>query len=334
MTKSSDFDVLCVGNAIVDVIAPADEAFVEWAGVPLGGMTLIDEARAHEIYDAMAPGREVSGGSAANTSAALASLGGTGAFIGKVRDDALGEIFRHDLRAAGIAFDTTPASEGPATGRCLVHVTPDGQRSMTTFLGAAGGVTPDDIDPALVARAAILYFEGYLFEQESPRAAFMKACDTARAVGVRAALTLSDSGVVERNHTELLSFIGERIDILFANEAEIIALTEAADFDAALSKARGLAQTLVLTRSEKGSVIVEGDTDPVVVLAKAPETLLDTTGAGDAYAAGYLFGAAQGMDAGKAGALGSLAATEVISHYGARPETRLSTLAREDGLLA
>jgi len=330
---SMDIDVVGVGNAIVDVLAQADDAFLAAQGVAKGGMMLIDEDQAWRIYDAMAAGVEISGGSAANTIACLASLGGRGGFIGKVAVDALGETFRNDLRALGVIFDTPPLEGGPGTGRCLVNVTPDAQRSMSTFLGAAGFVAPGDIDEALVQSAAIIYFEGYLFEQPVAREAFVKACAIARAAGKKTALTLSDAGCVDRQHDAFVDFIGANVDIVLANDDEAATLFESDDMATITEKARALCPLTAVTRSEKGSVLIPRDGDIVEVPAVTPEKLIDTTGAGDAYAAGFLFGLARGRDLAGAGALGSLAAAEVISHFGARPEKNLADLAKAAGLL-
>ncbi|MGE0409042.1 MAG: adenosine kinase [Amphiplicatus sp.] len=326
-------DVIGVGNAIVDVLAEADDAFLAAHGVPKGGMILIDEPRARAIYDAMRPGVEISGGSAANTIACLASLGGRGGFIGKVANDALGEIFRHDLTALGVAFETAPLTEGPGTGRCLINVTPDAQRSMTTYLGAAGLVSPDDVDPALVTDGRITFFEGYLFEQPTARAAFVKACGVAKKAGRKTALTLSDSSCVDRRHDAFIEFIGPHVDILLANEREAETLFETNDFGEIAKKARALCPLTIVTRSEKGSILIPREREIVSIPIVKPERLVDTTGAGDAYAAGLLFGLARDFDLARAGALGALAAAEVIGHFGARPEKNLASLAREAGLL-
>ncbi len=328
----AQFDVLAVGNAIVDVLAHSTDAFLEEHEIAKGGMILIDEARADALYDAMGPGVEISGGSAANSVAALASLGGRGAFTGKVFNDQLGEIYRHDLRSLGVVFDTPAATAGPGTGRCLIHVTPDAQRSMTTFLGAAGGVSVSDIDEAAVRAAAIVFFEGYLFEQPTPREAFHKACEIARAAGRRTALTLSDSGCVERQHAAFVEFIGANVDILFANENEAYALAETTDLEKAIARLNELAPFVAVTMSEKGSILSTNG-ERATVEARKPEQLVDTTGAGDAYAAGVLFGLSRNLPLATCGALGSLAAAEVISHFGARPETSLRVLAAEAGLL-
>jgi sugar/nucleoside kinase (ribokinase family) len=326
-------DVIGVGNAIVDVLAEADDAFLARHDIPKGGMLLIDEARAKLIYDGMGPGREISGGSAANSIACIASLGGRGGFIGKVSADALGDIFRHDLRSMGVKFDTRPLPGAPGTGRCLINVTSDAQRSMTTFLGAAGHVSTDDIDADFVASASILFFEGYLFEQTEPRKAFVKACAAAKKAGRRAALTLSDASVVERQYDALIDFIGAHIDVLLANDREAAALFGSDDLDIIARKARDLAPLTAVTLSEKGSLLIPRDGAPVRVAAVKPDRLIDTTGAGDAYAAGLLLGLAKGFDLARAGALGSLAAAEVISHFGARPEQSLRALAAQKGLL-
>lgn len=332
MNKNA-LDVIGVGNAIVDVLAEADDAFLAVHGIPKGGMILIDETRAREIYGAMRPGREVSGGSAANSIACLASLGGRGGFVGKVADDALGEIFRHDLTALGVEFATAPLAAGPETGRCLINVTEDAQRSMSTFLGAAALVSPDDIDEEMVKRAAVTFFEGYLFEQPVARAAFIKACRAAKAAGRRTAITLSDSSCVDRQHEHFIEFIGSHVDVLLANEREAETLFEASDLSVIAGKARALCPLTAVTLSEKGSILIPRDGDIVRVDSVTPSRLIDTTGAGDAYAAGLLFGLARGFDLKRAGSLGSLAASEVISHFGARPEQSLKALAARAGLL-
>jgi len=328
-----ELDVIGVGNAIVDVLAKAEDAFLDTHDIPKGGMILIDEDRASAIYGAMAAGVEISGGSAANSIACLASLGGKAGFVGKVANDALGEIFRHDLKAMGVEFETGALQEGPATGRCLINVTPDAQRSMTTYLGAAGLVSPDDIDPEQIARAAITFFEGYLFEQPVAREAFIKACAAADAAGRRTALTLSDAGCVERQFDALNDFISQHVDILLANEQEAQALFQTQDLSAIAEKARKMAPLTAVTRSEKGSILIPREGDAIEVSAVPPERLEDTTGAGDAYAAGLLFGLARDYDLARAGAIGSLAASEVISHFGARPAESLKDLAHGRGLL-
>ncbi|MAW81496.1 MAG: adenosine kinase [Parvularcula sp.] len=326
-------DVIGVGNAIVDVLAKADDAFLATHSIPKGGMILIDEDQAKTIYGDMAAGVEISGGSAANSIACIASLGGKGGFVGKVSGDALGDIFRHDLRSLGVEFDTKPLEDGPGTGRCLVNVTPDAQRSMTTFLGAAGFVSPDDIDDSQIARAEITFFEGYLFEQPVARQAFIRACAIAKREGKRAALTLSDASCVDRQFDELQQFIPQHVDILLANDREAETLFQSDDLDEIADKARKMCPLTAVTLSEKGSMLIPRDGDVVKVDAVKPEKLVDTTGAGDAYAAGLLYGLARGFELESAGALGSLAASEVISHFGARPEQSLKALASKAGLL-
>lgn len=318
------FDVLGIGNAIVDVLAPADEAFLDRAGLVKGSMTLIDDAQADSLYSQMAAGVEASGGSAANTMAGLAGLGGSAAFIGRVRDDSLGKVFSHDIRAVGVTFDTPVATTGPATARCLVMVTADAQRTMATYLGACVGLGPDDVDPALVAEAKITYLEGYLWDPADGKAAFRKAIQAAHDAGRRVALSLSDAFCVHRWRAEFLDLVTNgAVDILFANESEIAALFETSDFDAALQATRGLGITAALTRSEKGSVILGGD-EVHVIDAVTPEKLVDSTGAGDLYAAGFLHGLTRNLGLARAGRLGSLCAAEVLAHYGPRPQVNLA----------
>lgn len=331
--SDQSLDVIGFGNAIVDVLAKCEDAFLDQFAIPKGGMILIDEDKAKQIYDQMAPGVEVSGGSNANAIACIASLGGRGGFVGKVADDALGDIFRHDLRAMGVEYDTAALTDGPATGRCLVNVTPDAQRSMATFLGAAGFVADGDVDEAQIARGEISFFEGYLFEQPDARNAFERACILARKHGKRTALTLSDAGCVERQFEKLTDFIENHIDVLLCNEGEAAALFKTVDLDDVPDKARALAPLTAITRSEKGSVLIPRDGDVVSVAAHTPDGLEDTTGAGDAYAGGLLLGLARGFTLERAGALGSLAAAEVISHFGARPAQSLKALGEAAELL-
>lgn len=326
------FDVCGVGNALVDVIAPANDAFLIEHGISKGGMTLIfDEPAVETLYAKMAPGQETSGGSAANTLAGIASLGGRAAYIGKVSDDQLGGVFRHDLNAGGVSYDTKPRTGGPSTGRCLINVTPDGQRSMSTFLGCSPLLTADDLDEAKIASAGIVFLEGYLFDAPEAKAAFVKASEIAHAAGRKVALTLSDLFCVDRHKEAFRDLVAHHIDILFANEAEILALYDAPDFDIALTAARKDCEFVALTRSELGSVLARGE-EVVSVPADAIDKVVDTTGAGDLYAAGVLFGAATGRDLKTCGLLGSLAAGEIISHYGARPEANLAQLVAARGL--
>jgi sugar/nucleoside kinase (ribokinase family) len=319
-------DVLGVGNAIVDILSETDDAFLAAHGMAKGAMTLIDEAQAHTIYAAMGAGIEASGGSAANTIAGVASFGGKAAFIGRVRDDEFGRIFAHDLHSLGVAYDTAATTSGPATARCLVLVTPDAQRTMNTHLGACVELTEDDIDPALVAASRVTYLEGYLFDPPRAKDAFRKAARIAREAGRKVALTLSDSFCVNRYHDEFLELIAAHIDILFANEAELAALYPDTPFAEAAAMLAGQVELAAITRSERGSVLVSG-AERVEIPAEPIERLVDTTGAGDLYAAGVLYGLTKGKPLAECGRLGSIAAAEVISHYGARPETALAKLA-------
>ncbi len=325
------YDVAAIGNAIVDVIAPATDAFLTSEDLAKGAMTLIDEARAERLYAKMAAGVEASGGSAANTIAGVASLGGRAAFIGKVADDQLGKVFAHDMRAIGAGFDTPPLKGGPATARSLINVTPEGQRTMATFLGASNSLTADDVDVKLIECSKIIYLEGYLFDPPEARAAFAKAAALARSNGRLLAFTLSDPFVVDRHRAALLEFIETQVDVLFANHSEVTSLFETDDFDVALAAVRDLPLIGAVTRSEKGSVIV-GNGEIHMIDAFPVEKVIDTTGAGDQYAAGFLLGLAQDRDLGDCGRLGALAAGEVITHYGPRPQVSLKDLAAANGL--
>jgi sugar/nucleoside kinase (ribokinase family) len=322
----AEIDVVGIGNALVDVLSHASEEFVHRQELVKGTMHLIDEPRAHQLYDAMGPGVEMSGGSAANTVVGVASFGGRAHYVGKVRNDQLGEIFAHDLRAIGVGYSTAFATSGPPTGRCLILITPDAQRTMGTFLGASNNLTPADVDPGLIARGQILYLEGYLFDPPAAQEAFRVAATAAHAAGRKVALTLSDTFCVDRHRAPFLDLVEHHVDVLFANEAEIIALYQVADFDAALARVRRHCEIAALTRSAAGSVVVAGD-EVHRVKAHSIESLVDTTGAGDLYAAGFLFGLSRGLDPATCGDLGSLAAAEVISHVGARPATPLAQLA-------
>jgi sugar/nucleoside kinase (ribokinase family) len=327
------YDVLGIGNAIVDVIARADDDFLIAQKMQKGGMALIDEARAQAIYDAMGPATEISGGSAANTIAGVASYGARAAFVGKVKDDELGRAFAHDIRAAKVAFDTAPASDGPSTARCYIMVTPDGERTMNTYLGAAQDLHPNDIDPNTIASAAITYLEGYLWDPPHAKEAFRKAAKAAHDAKRTVALTLSDSFCVDRYRGEFLKLLRDKtVDLIFANEAELKSLYETADFDTAIAALRQDARLAVVTRSEKGCVVIEGNGVKAVPAASV-DKVVDTTGAGDLFAAGFLVGLARGADHVTAAKLGALAAAEVIQHLGARPERSLKELAQENGLL-
>lgn len=327
------FDVLGLGNAIVDVIAQAEDDFLARENLNKGSMTLIDEARTLSLYEAMGPSTIISGGSAANTIVGLASFGLRAAFIGKVKADETGHAFTHDIRSIGVTFDTPAATEGPATARCLVLVTPDGERTMNTFLGACQNLTPDDVDEDKVRASQIVYLEGYLWDPPAAKEAFTKAAAIAHAAGRQVALTLSDSFCVDRYRDEFLGLIRQRhVDILFANQHELRALYQTADFDTALAALRNEDIVGVVTRSEHGSITVTRE-ETHAVPAFPIEKLVDTTGAGDLFAAGFLSGLSRGADFVTCGRLGALAAAEVIQHYGARPETRLADLAAQNGLV-
>jgi len=325
---AAKFDVVGIGNAIVDVIAQADDAFLSKNSLNKGTMTLIDAERADELYGRMGPGKEVSGGSCGNTMAGIAALGGKAAYIGKVRDDQLGQVFRHDIRASGVAFDSAPATDGPPTARCLILVTPDAQRTMNTFLGACVNLGPEDVPEALIASASITYMEGYLWDRPKAKEAFVRAAKLAHGAKRRVSLTLSDPFCVDRHRDSFLALVKDHIDILFANEAEIASLYQVNDFDQAVKQVRQECDIAVLTRGADGSVIVKGGemhTVPAAPVAK----VIDTTGAGDLYAAGFLQALTAGHDLKRCGQVASLAAAEAISHYGARPETDLKKLVKE-----
>lgn len=324
-SPSAPIDVLGLGNAIVDVLAYAEEALVAELGLVKGAMTLVDEERVEFLYRRMGPAREVSGGSCANTMAALAALGGSPAFIGRVKADQLGQVFAHDIRAAGVAFRSRPSNHGPATARCLIFVTPDAQRTMQTYLGACIELGPEDVEEELVAAAEITYLEGYLWDRPEAKAACRTAASIAHAHGRQIALTLSDPFCVGRWREEFRALVEQEVDILFANEAEITALYEASTFDEALQQVRRHVRFAALTRGAKGSVVVRGD--EVHVIDAAPVTrLVDTTGAGDLYAAGFLRGLGMGLDLAACGRLGSLCAARIIEQFGARAEQPLRPL--------
>ncbi|CAH0498564.1 adenosine kinase [Novosphingobium sp. CECT 9465] len=320
------YDVIAIGNAIVDVMAPCDDAEIATLGLAKGGMTLVDTDRARELYDAMGPAREISGGSAANTLAGLAALGAKCAFIGQVADDQLGEVFAHDIRAGGIAFDTAARTDEPPTARCLIFVTPDGQRTMNTFLGASQFLPAEALDDATIAAASVLYLEGYLWDPEEPRKAMRRAIAAARGAGRKVAFTLSDPFVISRHGDDFRALIeAGQIDILFANEHELAALTGIDDFDAGLAHLSAKVPTVVVTRSEKGAHAMSGG-EHAHVPAEPIARVIDTTGAGDLFAAGFLFGYVRGKPLAASLTLGAICAAEVISHYGARPEADLQAL--------
>ncbi len=319
------FDVVGLGNAIVDVLSRTEEADLAALGLRKGAMTLIDHDRANALYERMGPGIEVSGGSAANTLVGLASLGSAGAYMGKVRNDTLGEVFCHDIRAAGVAYRARPADAGPQTARCLIFVTPDAQRTMQTFLGISTEFGPDDVDAELVRAARITYLEGYLFDKEPAKEAFVKAAEIARAAGRRVALSLSDAFCVERHRAAFRHLVAGHVDILFANASEIAALYEVADFDVGCRLVGRDCAIAAVTRGADGSAIIaEG---AITHVAAAPAArVVDTTGAGDLYAAGVLYGLARGFEPEECGRIGAVAAAEIIGHYGARPEAALADL--------
>lgn len=323
------YDVAAIGNAIVDVISPCDDAFLAAEGLAKGGMMLIDQPTATSLHSRMAEGVQASGGSAANTIAGLASFGGKGAFIGKIANDPTGDVFARDMNGIA-AFSGGRLADGTASGRCLINVTPDGQRTMSTFLGAAALFDDADIDPAVIEAAAIVYLEGYLFDPEPARRAFAKAAALAHGAGRTIALTLSDAFVVDRHRAALLGFIETQVDLLFANETELCSLF-GTDFDSALKHIQPLAKMAAITCGAQGSRIVTADA--VHEVAAFPvDKVVDTTGAGDQYAAGFCFGLSHGLALPVCGQLGSLAAAEVISHYGPRPNGSLEALAKKAGL--
>jgi sugar/nucleoside kinase (ribokinase family) len=326
------FDVLCIGNAIVDVIARVEDDFVSRHGLVKGSMNLIDEARAEQLYGDMGQAIEVSGGSAGNTAAGVASLGGRAAYFGKVKADQLGSIFRHDMRAQGVAFDTPPATDGPATARSFILVTPDSERTMNTYLGACTNFTVADVDKKVVEAAQVTYMEGYLWDRPEAKDAFKLAAKIARAADRRTSITLSDSFCVERHRDSFLDLIRNDIDIVFANETEIKSLYRTEDFSAAVKAVAADCPIAVVTRSEKGCVVVKGN-DVFESPAHPVNTVVDVTGAGDLFASGFLHGFTNGKTLYESARLGSMAAAEVISHIGARPEVRLRAHAETLGLL-
>lgn len=325
----SEYDLVGIGNAMVDVLATVDDAFLEEQTLDKGAMTLVDTDRASEIYAKMPPAQEVSGGSCGNTMAGLASLGGKGVFIGKVRDDQLGDVFRRDMQSIGVDFFTPATTEGPQTGSCLVLITPDAQRTMCTNLGAASNLMPKDIDKDIIQAAKVVYMEGYLFDPPDAQGAFVDAADLAHDAGRKVSITLSDPFCVDRHRHAFQMLVADHTDILFGNEEEIKSLYQVDDFDAALQQVRGHCEIACLTRSSKGSVILSGD--EVHIIDPLPlDPVVDTTGAGDQFAAGFLYGYTQGMDLRKCGEIATLTATEVISHVGARPEVNLKDLVERE----
>jgi sugar/nucleoside kinase (ribokinase family) len=328
LAQPATLDVAGFGNALVDVLSHEADDFLSEYGLIKGSMALIDTDRAELLYEAMGPATEISGGSAANTMVGVASFGGTSAFVGRVRDDQLGSVFAHDIRAAGVRFVTSPATDGTPTGRCLIVVTADAERTLNTYLGAAAEFGPEDVEAELVAGAQVTYLEGYLWDQPRAKDAFRAAARQAHDSGRRVALTLSDGFCVDRHRADFLDLVERDVDILFANESEICSLYRVDDFDDALQRVNHHCEIAALTRSAKGSVIVRGDEVHVIDAHPVPGGVVDTTGAGDLYAAGFLYGFTHGHDLGTCGRLAALAAAEVISHIGARPEVSLAELAR------
>ncbi|ANU06804.1 adenosine kinase [Paraurantiacibacter namhicola] len=325
------YDVIAIGNAIVDVMAPCEDGLIDELGLNKGGMTLVDEDGAKTLYDAMGPAREISGGSAANTLAGLSAMGSQCAFIGQVADDQLGEVFAHDIRAVGIDFDTPARTGSPATARCLIFVTPDAERTMNTFLGASQFLPAERLDEEAIGGAKILYLEGYLWDPEEPRAAMRRAIEAARKAGRKVAFTLSEVFVIDRHGDDFRALIEDGlIDILFANHTELAALTGEDDFEAGIAALKDKVPTLVVTRGPEGAVALAGS-ERAEVSAEPVEHVVDTTGAGDLFAAGFLHGHVQEKPLETCLRYGAIAAAEVISHYGARPEADLAKLIAEKG---
>lgn len=325
MTNKTRYDVAGIGNAIVDVQSFTDDAFLDAFKLNKGTMTLIDEARAEELYKVMGPATECSGGSVANTVAGIASLGGRACYMGKVKNDQLGGIFRHDLTASGVHFDTPPASTGKATARCMIFVTPDAQRTMNTYIGACTGLSESDIDEKLIADSAITYIEGYLWDEPKAKAAIRKAMDVARKYGRKIAFSLSDPFCVERHRDEFLALLEGSIDILFANEHEIMSLFDIADLAPIAGLLQPRVEVAAITRSEKGSVVVS-KSGVDMVEAEPVHKVVDTTGAGDLYAAGFLYGYTQGWSLRGCAELGGRCAGQIIAQLGARSQKRLTEL--------
>ncbi|GAB5457978.1 MAG: adenosine kinase [Henriciella sp.] len=325
------YDVVGLGNAIVDIISQTDDSFLAEWGIIKNNMNLIEADRADALTKASHNALETSGGSGANTIAGIASFGGSAAYIGKVADDRLGRVFRDDMAKAGVPFETSPLVGGEATARSIIFVTPDGARSMNTYLGASVEFSPEDVETETVRAGAILYLEGYLFDKEAAKAAFVHAAEIAHAAGRKVSLTLSDSFCVDRHRASFKQLIKSQVDILFANEEELLSLYETSDFDIAVAALREDTALAAITRSEKGSVVI-GEGDPIVVPAEPVEKVVDTTGAGDQYAAGFLYGVARDLPLATCARLGHIAAAEVISHYGPRPETPFHELAKKAGI--
>lgn len=328
---SSTYDVVAVGNAIIDILKSVPDSFLAEENIAKGGMTLIDEARADHLTARLADPVVAAGGSAANTMTGVASFGGKAGYIGKVANDALGAQFTREFRAAGVTFNTAPRSGPPGTARCLIAVTPDGQRSMSTYLGASTLLDANDLDAALIQSGETLFLEGYLFDRDEAKQAFVRAAEIARAANRKVSLTLSDKFCVDRHRDSFRHLVSGHVDILFCNESEILSLYESSDLGDAIASARKACPLVAVTRSEHGSLVVTPE-DTIEVKAAPVAKVVDTTGAGDQYAAGFLFGYARKKSLAECGALASLAAAEVISHMGPRPEVSLRELAQRNGL--
>ena len=325
---SEKLELIAIGNAIVDVLAQTDDQFLENNKINKGAMTLIEANEAEDLYSRMGPAMEMSGGSAANTLAAFSSLGGKGAYIGKVSNDQLGKVFSHDIKAAGVHYDTPALEDGPPTARSLILVTPDAQRTMCTFLGASVWIAPSDLHQDLIERSEVLYLEGYLFDRTRAKQAFWKGAEMAHNAETKVALTLSDPFCVDRHRDEFLELVQQRIDILFCNEDELKSLYETDDFDTAVMKVKGHCEIIAITRGSKGSLIINHN-ESYEVGAEPVDKVIDTTGAGDLYAAGFLYGYTKKMPLPECARIGSIAASEIISHMGARPQMDLSELVAE-----
>ena len=324
--SSTSLDVVGIGNAIVDVLVQTDDGFLQTHGLQKGGMALIDEPQAERLYKASGPGLETSGGSVANTMVGIAQLGGKAGFIGRVRNDQLGEIFSHDIRAVGARFDTPAATIGATTARCLIYVTPDAERTMCTFLGASTQLEPEDLDLSMVREAKVLYLEGYLWDSPAAKRAFIAAAEACRESGGQVALSLSDGFCVERHRESFLNLVNGHVDVLFANEVEIMSLYETDDFETALKQVSGCCKVAALTRGAEGSVVLSGDQRWDIGIVSLGD-LLDTTGAGDLYAGGFLHGYTQGQSLEHCGQLGALCAGQIVTQLGARPQVSLKQLA-------
>jgi len=330
--SKNNLDVVGIGNAIVDVLSKTDDAFLSKNNINKGTMTLIEAAQAEALYAKMGPAMEVSGGSAANTMAALASMGSSAGYIGKVAHDQLGNVFRHDIRATGVVFETQPLLQAAPTARCMILITPDAQRTMSTYLGACVYLSPEDVDTDMVSGAKVTYLEGYLFDRDNAKRAFYKAAETAHKAKRKVSLSLSDPFCVDRHRDAFLDLVKEHVDILFANEAEIKSLYKTNTFEEAAEQARKDCELAVITRSEKGSVIINAD-GVIEIKAEPVKQVVDTTGAGDLYAAGFLHGYTKGLPLKTCGRIASIAAAEIIAHVGARAQHNLAQLLKDKNVV-